>query len=116
MLPVLLDISHVPSWLVTKTLEQGTLSYSPILAMTSKQYKDQFKDLTASYGLPYSSHAARHLFASLMKFLNVLRSRISQAMIHDAESSLKPYLHAFTDAEQRVILANPDYFKPLRVY
>ena len=115
-LPILLDISHVPSWLVSKFLALGKQDYVPILTYTVEQYREAFKRLTDSYHLPHTSHAARHLFASMMKFLNVIPARITQGMTHKAGTSLSPYLHAFSLAEQRVILDNPGYFVALKGY
>ena len=112
-LPMILDIQQVPPTLVTSFLNLGSLDYIPILPLTPEQYKDAFKDLTATYNLPHSSHTARHLFASMQRFLNVMIARIAQAMTHKADTSLSPYLHAISKAEQSVILQHPAYFMPI---
>ena len=111
--PVILDIRHVPAWLVRLFLSFAKSDHTPLVPYTPTQYKQEFSKLTAAYGLKHTTHTARHLFASLQRFLNTPPALISQSMIHKQGSTLKSYLHAIPMVEQRVILENPNYFKAL---
>ena len=114
--PTVQDISHLPSTLVPQFLSFKTDADAPLLPFTPEQYKQLFKQIIHAYGLSCSSHSARHLFASLQRFLNVPQCRISQQMIHKTGSSLSSYLHTFPKAEQQVILNHPAYFIPLKLH
>ena len=116
LVPLLVDIRQVPQWLVQAFLSFSTEECAPILPYTPSQYKQLFKELTASYGLSQASHAARHTFASVQRSLDVPLYRIQQAMTHDNEKSLGTYLHPLIGKEMRVVLQHPQYFVPLRLY
>ena len=112
----ILDIAQVPTWLVSLFLSFKTTEHTPVLPWTPAQYKAQYKKLTAAYDLPQSSHASRHTFATIQRFLNVPLPRISQAMSHKAGKTLQVYLHALPVQDQKVVLENLDYFKPLSLF
>ena len=115
-IPVILDISHIPAWLVTLFLSFAKSNHTPLVPMTPAQYKQEFRKLTASYGLKHTTHTARHFFASLQRFLNVPPAKISQALIHATLSTVMQYIHAMTVEQQRVILSNPQYFKAMILF
>ena len=108
--PIWLNIQQVPVWLIQAFMSFSKSDCTPILPYTPEQYKQKFRELTASYGLPHSSHAARHLFASFQRFLNVSLSRIQQGMTHEDVRSLQTYLHLLSKDNAKVILQNPKYF------
>lgn len=112
-LPAILDIRHVPEWLVRALLLHRQEDYTPILPWTPDQYKAKFKQLTGIYKLPQASHSARHTFASVQKFLNTPASMIGKALTHSAAKTQHVYLHPLSPMEQKVVLENGAYFKPL---
>ncbi len=111
-----LNIRVVPTWLVQKFLSFATNPALPILPWTAEQYERKFKKLAAQYHAPQGSHAARHFFASLHKYLGDPLQLIARSMIHKEVESVETYLHSFTHAEQLLIMQHPDYFMPLLKY
>ena len=109
----ILDITHVPAWLTKRFLSTKTPVHTPILPWTPDQYKVQYKKLTATYKLPHTSHASRHTFASIQRFLSTPLPRIAQALCHKTGKTLPAYVHALSPQDQQVVLDNLDYFKPL---
>jgi len=107
---LMLDIQHVPKWLVKQFLSHQRNGYSPILPWTPKQYQAKFKQSCAEFRLPSTSHAARHTYASVHAFLNEPPALISQILIHKAQRTLKTYIHQLSEFEQQVVLDNPGYF------
>ena len=108
---VLLDIQHVPKWLIDQFLQFQSNGFSPILPWTAVQYQAKFKKSCAEFGLARSSHAARHTYATVHAFLNEPRALISQILIHKQQRTLKAYVHQLSDLEQGVVLSNPEYFR-----
>ena len=100
-LTVLLDIMHVPKWLVDAFLSFQKNGFSPILPWTTPQYRAHFKSLCVSYQLPQTSHAARHTYASIHRFLNEPLPMISQILIHKGECTIDKYLHSISEEEQQ---------------
>jgi len=112
-LPQVVDIHHVPRWLVLLLLSFKKSMFTPILPWTPAQYQLLFSRLTSAYKLKLSTHSARHTFASVMKFLAVPLSVIATSMTHKQAKTLTPYLHALSPDEQQVVLAHPQYFTPI---
>jgi len=110
-LTMLLNIEHVPEWLIKAFLSFQKNGFSPIIPWTPPQYRAKFKELCASYRLPHTSHAARHTYASVHRFLGEPLPLISQLLIHKGLKTIDTYLHPLTVAEQDIVRANPDYFR-----
>ena len=110
-----LDISHVPTWLVTALLAFKSSDFTPILPYTKQQYLTHYKQLTGSFNLPHSSHASRHTFATIHRFLGDPLPRISQAMTHQGLKTINTYLHALSAEDEKIILQFPDYFQHLSI-
>ena len=108
---VMVDIRHVPRWLIQQFLSHKKNDYSPIMPWTAVQYQAKFKQCCQDFRLPSTSHAARHTYASVHAFLNEPRALISQILIHKAQRTLKTYVHELPLCEQRVVLDNPQYFQ-----
>ena len=108
---VLLNIEHVPEWLIQALLSSSVNDYSPILCWTTPQYRARFQEVCKIYRLPNTSHAARHAYATIRRYLNDTYPMISQVLIHKGEKTLETYLHTLSAEEQAVIRANPAYFR-----
>ena len=93
-----------------------TSEHTHVLPWTPDTYKANYKKLTAAYGLPHASHASRHTFATIQRFLNVPLPRIAQAMTHATGKTLPGYLHNLPAEDQQVVLENTDYFQPLSMF
>ena len=112
---VLLSIEHVPIWLIRAFLSYKKNDFSPIMPWTTPQYQAKFKELCSTYGLSHTTHAARHCYASVHRFLNEPLPMISQILIHKGERTLDTYLHSISKEEQHVIQSHPDYFRARRL-
>ena len=112
---VLLSVEHVPVWLIHAFLSFQQNGFSPILPWTTPQYRAKFKEVCVTYKLPQTSHAARHTYASVHRFLNEPLPMISQILIHKGADTVETYLHAISLAEQKIIMEHPDYFKARRL-
>ena len=111
-LTLLLNITHIPEGLVNKFLSFSQNWFSPILPWTTPQYRAKFKELCAAYRLPHASHAARHTYATVHRFLNEPLGLIASVLIHKQEKTVETYLHTLSPEEMQVVLCHPHYFRP----
>ena len=114
-LTVLLNIEHVPVWLINAFLSFQKNGFSPVIPWTTPQYRAKFKSVCEGYRLPNTSHAARHTYASVHRFLHEPLDQISELLIHKGTKTLETYLHPICIAEQQVIMQYPEYFSIARL-
>jgi len=116
---VLISLHHVPAWLLSAYLHHPRANqrdvHSPIIPWSSDQYKKIFRALAAHLGLNYSTHSARHTFATVQAMLRVPRQVIAQYLVHKNVSTTAIYIHSLSMKEQQCIAAHQEYFKPCSI-